>query len=216
MAHSAHIGITASSAIERALGLASRGGRRLLGIAGAPGAGKTTLARALAGRVAEAGVDVSTVPMDGFHLANQELERLGRGDRKGAPDTFDAHGFVALIGRLHRADEPVVYAPAFDHGRNEPIAGAIAVPATISLVIIEGNYLLLDGDPWARIRDLLDEAWYVDLDEESRRRRLIARHTAHGKTPADAIAWALGPDERNAEVIRMSRDRADYVVDPEH
>jgi len=186
----------------------------MLGIAGAPGAGKTTLATWLAAHVGADGGEVAYVPMDGFHLAQHELVRLGRAERKGAPDTFDAYGFVALLRRLRRGDEPVVYAPAFDHGRNEPLAGAIGVPRSTKLVIVEGNYLLLDQDPWAAVKDLLDDAWYVDIDDETRRERLIARHVASGRPPAAATAWALGPDERNAEIIQASRERADYLVKP--
>src|SRR5689334_9528142 len=158
----------------RARMLAATGERRILGIAGPPGGGKSTVARAV---VAELGTQARLVPMDGFHLAQAELVRLGRRDRMGAPDTFDAAGYVALLQRL-RSDEPVVYAPEFRREIEEPIAGAIAIPIDVPLVVTEGNYLLL----WPEVRPLLDEAWYVQTDEELRVQRLIQRHIEFGKT----------------------------------
>ncbi len=185
-------------------------GRRLLGITGAPGTGKSTLAAALARTF---GSELAVVvPMDGFHLAQAELDRLGRAGRKGAPDTFDAAGFVALLTRLHAADEPVTYAPQFRREIEEPIAGAIPVPREVPLVIVEGNYLLVDDGPWAAVRGLLDECWYVELDEETRLERLVARHRAHGKSEQEARAFAHGSDQANAEVIAATRVRADAVV----
>jgi pantothenate kinase len=194
--------------IARARRLAGASGRRVLGITGAPGAGKSTLAQRLADELAGAAV---LVPMDGFHLANATLDRLGRRARKGAPDTFDAHGFAALLRRL-REGGPTVYAPRFHREIEEPIAGAIAVPPDVALVITEGNYLLLDEGDWAPVRELLDEAWYLDCDEEVRLAGLIARHEEFGKSPADARAWALGTDQRNAVLIEATRARADLVV----
>src|SRR5215218_9597279 len=151
---------TDAELFARARALAEQGGRRILGIAGPPGGGKSTVARAV---VAELGEQARLVPMDGFHLAQSELVRLGRRDRMGAPDTFDAAGFAALLQRL-RGDEPVVYAPEFRREIEEPIAGAIAVPKEIPLVVTEGNYLLL----WPEVQPLLDETWYVETDEELR------------------------------------------------
>ncbi|MEE6297373.1 nucleoside/nucleotide kinase family protein [Georgenia wangjunii] len=173
--------------VERARALTT-GPRRILGIAGAPGSGKSTLTDALVSALAPAAV---LVPMDGFHLANAELERLGRRDRKGAPDTFDAAGYVALLTRLRAADGEAVYAPIFDRDLEEAIAGAVPVPPQTPLVVTEGNYLLLEDEPWARVRDLLDEAWFVEVDDELRVERLIRRHVEHGKTPAAAREWVL-------------------------
>ena len=209
-----------TDAVARARELAGRGARALLGVAGAPGAGKSTLAAAL---VAELGALAVDVPMDGFHLAQAELERLGRADRKGAPDTFDAHGFVALLRRIReqRPGDPVVYAPAFDRTLEEPVAGAIPVAADVPLVVVEGNYLLVTGGAdgadgcdggWAGVRPLLDECWFVQVDDDVRLARLTARHAAHGKAPAAAHAWAHGPDERNARLVAATRHRADAVV----
>ena len=192
----------------RARDLAERGGRRILGIAGPPGGGKSTVARAV---VAALGEQARLVPMDGFHLAQPELVRLGRRERMGAPDTFDSAGYAALLKRL-RGDEPVVYAPEFRREIEEPIAGAIAVPSTVPLVVTEGNYLLLQDERWAPIRDLLDETWYVETDEELRVQRLIQRHIEFGKTPEYARAWVMRSDERNAALVARTADRADHLV----
>ncbi|MFH9706056.1 nucleoside/nucleotide kinase family protein [Streptomyces luteogriseus] len=193
----------------------SRGGRRaILGIAGSPGAGKSTLAEHLVRELNGTGVPwVAHVPMDGFHLADAELERLGRRDRKGAPDTFDAAGYAALLARL-REDHPAdtVYAPGFERDLEQPLAGAVAVPASARLIVTEGNYLLLGTGAWPRVRPLLDEAWFCELPEPERLRRLIARHEAFGKTPEEAVAWVERSDQRNAELVAATRDRADLVV----
>jgi len=193
-----------AAAIARARALAETGTRKILGIAGPPGGGKSTVARAV---VAELGDQARLVPMDGFHLAQAELVRLGRRDRMGAPDTFDAAGYAALLQRL-RSDEPVVYAPEFRREIEEPIAGAIAVPTTVPLVVTEGNYLLL----WPEIKPLLDEAWYVETDEELRVQRLIQRHIEFGKTPEYARAWVMRSDERNAELVARTAAHADHLV----
>lgn len=192
-------------------GWADRGGRRILGIAGQPGAGKSTLAERLAAALGPALAVV--VPMDGFHFAQAELERLGRADRKGAPDTFDAAGYTALLHRLREPDGGTVYAPAFDRGLEEPIAGSIAVGPAVPLVITEGNYLLHDAGEWARVRPLLDEAWYLAPDDTLRIRRLVDRHVRHGKDQVGARAWVARSDEANARLIAPGRDRADLVLD---
>jgi pantothenate kinase len=195
---------TTDALMERARRLAAGGGRRILGIAGAPGAGKSTVAELV---VRALGDDARLVGMDGFHLAQSELVRLGRRDRMGAPDTFDAAGYVALLRRL-RGEEPVVYAPEFRRPPEEPFAGAIAVPRAVPLVVTEGNYVLL----WDDVRPLLDDAWYVETDEELRLARLIARHVEFGKSPAAAREWVMRSDQRNAEVIAPTKRHADAVV----
>ncbi|WP_067173076.1 nucleoside/nucleotide kinase family protein [Microtetraspora niveoalba] len=186
----------------------------VLGIAGKPGAGKSTLAAALARALNAEAPDRGVVlaPMDGFHLSNDVLDGLGLRDRKGAPETFDAWGFLALLERIRAGREPVVYAPTFDRAVEEPVAGAIPVPRETRLVITEGNYLLLDGEPWRRARALLDEVWYVEVADALRLDRLTARHAAFGKTPEQARAWATGSDERNAELVGRAAGRADLRV----
>jgi len=198
----------ADALVARAHALAQQGERRILGIAGPPGGGKSTVARQV---VAELGERARLVPMDGFHLAQAELVRLGRRERMGAPDTFDAAGYAALLARL-RGPEAVVYAPEFRREIEEPIAGAIAVPRQVPLVVTEGNYLLLQDERWAPIRGLLDEAWYVETDEELRVQRLIQRHIQFGKTPEYARAWVLRSDERNAELVKATAATADVLV----
>ncbi|MEU9144580.1 nucleoside/nucleotide kinase family protein [Streptomyces sp. NPDC048349] len=218
---------TTTELAGRAAALAARGSRRILGIAGPPGAGKSTLAALLAEALGPETAVV--VPMDGFHLARAELDRVGLTDRKGAPDTFDAAGYVALLRRLRGSDgvaadaaEAVdagtvgagtVYAPAFDRSLEEPIAGSIPVTPGVPLVITEGNYLLHDAGEWASVRALLDEAWYLAPDEELRVRRLVDRHVRHGKDPARARAWVARSDEPNARLVAAGRHRADLVVD---
>jgi pantothenate kinase len=196
-----------SALIERARRLAGAGGRRVLGITGPPGAGKSTLAERV---VAALGPDVARlVGMDGFHFAQAELERLGRADRKGAPDTFDADGYAALLARLRESRDEVVYAPEFRREIEEPIACAVPVPRAVPLVVTEGNYLLL----WDRVRPLLDDCWYITAaDEDARVERLIGRHVAFGRTPGAAREWVLRSDERNAAVVAATLERADLIV----
>jgi pantothenate kinase len=186
--------------------------RVLLGIAGPPGAGKTTLAGRIAAYAAEHhgfGTAV-VVGMDGFHLANEVLIALGRRDRKGAPDTFDVDGLVSLLERLVRRDEPVVYAPRFDRAQEAAIAGAVPIARDVRLVVVEGNYLLLDEGPWARMRATLDAVWYVDTPAAERRRRLLAR--ARRTYGPDAAAWVARVDEPNAAIVEATRARADRII----
>ncbi|MEU6547863.1 nucleoside/nucleotide kinase family protein [Streptomyces sp. NPDC046859] len=205
---------TFADLLDRARSLADGGGRAVLGIAGSPGAGKTTLAETLVRELNGTGDPwVAHVPMDGFHLADSELERLGRRERKGAPDTFDAAGYAALLRRLHEeTGDGTVYAPCFERVLEQPIAGAVPVEPTARLVVTEGNYLLLETGAWALVRPQLDEVWFCELEERERLRRLIARHERFGKTHEEAVAWVTRSDQRNAELVAATRDRADLVV----
>ncbi|MDR5760787.1 nucleoside/nucleotide kinase family protein [Caballeronia sp. LZ035] len=193
--------------LERLRRLADAGGRRILGLVGAPGAGKSTLAEAILDALPGRAV---VVPMDGYHLANVELQRLGRAGRKGAEDTFDSAGYVALLRRLReqRPDE-VVYAPAFRREIEEPIAGAIPVLPEVPLIVTEGNYLLLEHGHWRGVKPLLDEVWYVNVDQNLRRSRLLARHVSFGRSEDAAEQWVSQTDDVNARLIDATRLRAD-------
>jgi pantothenate kinase len=195
-------------ALERVRELLSGGGRKLLGLVGPPGAGKSTLALAIQREFPEVS---QLVPMDGFHLAQNELHRLDRAARKGAPDTFDSTGYLALLRRLRgQASDEIVYAPAFRREIEEPIAGAIPIHPHTQLVITEGNYLLLEGQPWALVGELLDDVWYVDVEDGLRVDRLTRRHEQFGRSRQDAINWVEANDEVNACLIALSRPRAKF------
>jgi pantothenate kinase len=206
--------------VARARGLVTPGRRALLGIVGSPGSGKSTLAEALLAALradTPPGADadwVAYVPMDGYHLADVELERIGLRHAKGAPDTFDAGGYVALLARLRDPDpaDDVIYAPAFERTLEQPLAGAIPVLREARLVLTEGNYLLLDTGRWPAVRPLLDEVWFCGLRDDVRSARLLARHVAFGKPPDAAAAWVASVDEPNAALIEATRVRADLVV----
>ena len=191
--------------------LLADGRRKLLGLVGAPGAGKSTVAAAMKTLL---GDRAQVVPMDGFHLANVELQRLGRAGRKGAPDTFDSAGYVALLQRLReqRPDGDIVYAPEFRREIEEPVAGTIAVLPTTQLVITEGNYLLHDVGPWAGAAAMLDEVWYVDIDDALREARLVRRHQQFGRSAEEARAWVDSTDAPNARLIAATRVRAQHVL----
>jgi pantothenate kinase len=193
--------------------LASSGQRVLVGIAGAPGAGKSTLATALAAALRDrSGEDAAVaVPMDGFHLANSELRRLGIEDRKGAPETFDAAGFVHLLERL-RAGEELVYAPAYSRVLHESIGGVIPVSAAVRTVVVEGNYLLVDSGAWAGVRPLLDLAIYLETPDRTRTGALLRRQRARGLDEAAARDWVHRSDEANAAVVAATRGRADVIL----
>ncbi|MFE1847787.1 nucleoside/nucleotide kinase family protein [Streptomyces sp. NPDC014603] len=207
--------LTFDDLLRRARALPRDGRRAILGIAGSPGAGKSTLAERLVRELNGAARQewAAHVPMDGFHLADAELVRLGRRDRKGAPDTFDAAGYAALLGRLReQRDDETVYAPAFERVLEQPVAGALPVPPAARLVVTEGNYLLCGEGAWARVRPLLDEVWFCAPDEDERVRRLVARHVRFGKPYDEAVAWVRRSDERNAALVAATRPSADLVV----
>jgi len=200
---------TIAQLVERARALASTGHRRVLGITGTPGAGKSTVCAELQ---AALGSDAVLVGMDGFHLANAELIRLGRRERKGAPDTFDVSGYVALLGRLRAQTDGVIYAPSFDRGLEESIGSAIAVDARVPLVITEGNYLLHDEADWQHVAAELDESWFLEIEADERRARLIARRESHGHPSDAAAAWVDGVDLPNALLVEQARERADLII----
>ena len=221
--HAQHPAVTVLAA--EVLALLQDRDRVVVGLAGPPGTGKSTVAAALVEHLRAAGTDSVLVPMDGFHLDQRELVRLGRAERKGAPDTFDVGGYVALLRRLCAADEPVVLAPRFDRDLEQSIGSAVAVHRPTRVVVTEGNYLLLDRSDlhhplsddmtmaaWPQVREQLDRCWFVDVDPEVRLERLVARHVAFGRSPEDAREWVLRNDEANAALVALTRPRADGMV----
>lgn len=204
---------TLARRVERA---ASGSPRYLLGIAGSPGSGKTTLAAALVSELNSRGPGTAAaLPMDGFHLANATLDRLGRRARKGALDTFDGWGFVALLHRVRADTDHTVFAPSFRRSVDEGVAAEIAIGPETRIVVVEGNYLLVDDGPWAHVRDALDQVWFCATTEAERESRLIERHTRHGRTVEAATRWAREVDGVNAALIEATRERADLVVSGE-
>nr|WP_269440148.1 nucleoside/nucleotide kinase family protein [Arthrobacter sp. zg-Y769] len=195
------------------------GGTVIVGVAGAPGAGKTTLVEALVRDLNGAVDDVEThrfahVPMDGFHLSDRELTRQGLLTRKGAPETFDAYGYAALLERLRSPRSAVVYAPGFERTLEQPLAGDIPVFPAAKVILTEGNYLLLDRPEWRHVRSRCTEVWYCEPDDELRVQRLVERHVRFGKAPEQAAAWVRDVDEANSRLVQESRHRADVVVRP--
>jgi pantothenate kinase len=204
--------LTADEALRMVTGevralLATAPGRVIVGITGPPGTGKSTFARRI---VEDAGPTASYVPMDGFHLASAQLDRLGRRARKGAPDTFDVDGYRATLARI-AADHGLrdVYVPDFDRALEEPVAAGRVVPADARLVVTEGNYLGL----WDGVRPLLTRLYYLDSERAVRRERLIARHVAGGRSDANAQHWVDTVDDRNAELIAATRGRCDRIIE---
>lgn len=202
---------------ERVIALSGGGHAVVIGITGAPGAGKTTLARQLVtllnrGEPNPERHRYAHVPMDGFHLADAELSRMGRLERKGAPDTFDADGYATLLQRLAVPRERVMYAPAFERTIEQPIAGAIPVYPSVRGVVTEGNYLLLDRPGWQEARAACAEVWFCELEDSLRRERLVSRHVEFGKTPAAAALFVEQVDERNARLVQETKDRADLLI----
>lgn len=188
-------------------------GRFLLGIAGSPGGGKSTLTAALVAALNERrGGGAAALPMDGFHLANASLDRLGRRDRKGALDTFDGWGFLALLHRVRAETDHTVYAPSFRREVDEGVAGEIAIEPAVRIVVVEGNYLLVEDEPWGNARGALDEVWFCETESAERELRLIDRHVRGGRTSEAAAAWAREVDGANATLIDATRSRADLIV----
>jgi pantothenate kinase len=206
--------MTADLLAHDAIALAGDSPRAILGIAGSPGAGKSRLVDLLVTRIrADKGADwVAHVPMDGFHLADAQLDRIGARGRKGAPDTFDAAGYAHLLERVKREVDDPVYVPGFDRTLEQPLAAALVVLPSARLVVTEGNYLLLDHPHWALARRAMDAVWFVASDESERIERLVARHIEFGKTPEEARAWVATTDQRNSELVAGTVGKADRVI----
>ena len=202
--------ISFTQALEKTHELLSNAGSRVIvGIAGKPGAGKSRLSSYL---VENLPADlVALVPMDGFHLSNEELIALGRRDRKGAPDTFDVSGYVKLLQAI-KTNESEIRFPVFHREIEASIADEGLVTPQTKLIITEGNYLLHDQGGWEAVSPLLDHRWYIGIDDSTRLERLVARHHRYGKDLEAAHNWAHGSDENNAQVVEASKSRADLIV----
>ena len=203
------VSLTLDQLASRAASLITDNGRHILGIAGAPGAGKSTASQAISQKLDSR---CTVVEMDGFHLANRELDRLGRREQKGAPETFDADGYAALLHRLRSADS-IVYAPVFDREIDESIGSATAVEPRTPLIVTEGNYLLLPNGSWPQVRAAIDTVWYLEVPEATRTQRLMKRHSRFGRSSEAAADWVRRVDQPNADMIAAARSRADLIVE---
>jgi pantothenate kinase len=196
--------------------------RMIVGIVGSPGAGKSTIATQLVELLSP---DAVMLAMDGYHLPQSTLVKLGRRERMGAPDTFDVDGFRGTLAALHShyprsqsgphqvANSGLALAvPGFDRIREEPVPDALRITPEFSIVIVEGNYLLLDSHGWGGIAAMLDLTFFIEVDHETRIERLVARHERFGKSPEDARDWALGPDESNARLIEQTASLTDHRI----
>jgi pantothenate kinase len=201
--------------VSRALALADRPGRALLGITGPPGAGKSTVTTAVVDGLRAEGITVAWVPMDGFHYTQAELVERGLRDVMGRIDTFDAEAYLTLLERLRAEPADTVAAPDFDRNIEEPVPDAIVVGPEVDLVVTEGNYLLDADEPWPAIRATLDEVWFIDLADDARLDRLLRRHIQFGKAEDEARRWMERVDEPNARRVMSRRDAADLVVNGE-
>ena len=185
------------------------GERKIVGLIGKPGAGKSTLSAQL---IEHLGAQAAILNMDGYHLSNLALRELGRADRKGAPDTFDALGFTAILQRVKNQVDQDIYFPVFDRSIEESIAAQGVITPEIKLVITEGNYLLHNENNWGGVKELLDESWFIEVDDQIRIERLVNRHHKFGKSKADAHSWATGSDENNARIVAQTRELADVII----
>ena len=185
------------------------GERKIVGLIGKPGAGKSTLSAQL---IQQLGDQAAILNMDGYHLSNLALHELGRADRKGAPDTFDALGFTEILKRVKHEVDKNIYFPVFDRAIEESIAAQGVIVPSVKLVITEGNYLLHNGDNWSGVKNLLDESWFIEVDDSLRIERLVNRHHKFGKSKVDALSWATCSDENNAKIVAQTRESADLII----
>ncbi len=189
-------------------------GRYFLGITGCPASGKSELANALSGETNfRTGSDLAiVVPMDGFHLPNSILEQHGLLQIKGAPETFDVNSFVELINRLHEFPDQITLCPAYDRELHNPVKDSITIKPSDRLIIVEGNYLLLNHSPWDLIRAKLDEIWYLDTPLDTVKERLFNRHVSGGASKREAERKITLVDVPNAELIKETCSLADKIV----
>ena len=202
---------TLEAALERAITLIqSEEARIIIGLVGKPGAGKSTLSSYLLKKLPKE--TTALVPMDGFHLSNAQLNKLGRIERKGAPDTFDSHSYADLLQRIKTDTSNDIYFPIFHRDIEESIAAEGVIHPHTSLILTEGNYLLLESNGWSQVAEMLTESWFLDIDNDRRMARLVARHIKYGKSTEAAHAWANGVDEGNAQLIERTRVNSDVII----
>lgn len=184
--------------------------RTMIGIVGKPGAGKSTVVTEIQKQFSTE--DVAIIPMDGYHLSNEELIRLGRRERKGAPDTFDVEGFISLITRVRNEIDKNHTFHIFHREIEASKADEGIVLRNTKVIVIEGNYLFSEEHNWSEVFPLLDQSWFIEIDDEIRMQRLITRHIKYGKTPQEAEDWSRGSDEANAKFIAKTASRAERII----
>ena len=184
--------------------------RSIIGIVGKPGAGKSTVVSEIEKRFDPS--QVSVIPMDGYHLSNEELISLDRRDRKGAPDTFDTQSFISLISKVKNNPETELRFPIFHREIEASKADEGIVQSGVKVIVVEGNYLFSEEHNWEGVFPLLDHTWFIEISDEVRIERLIARHIRYGKTPEDAEKWSRGSDEANARFIELTAHRAANII----
>jgi len=202
--------ISKEEALLRAESLLSAPENFVLGIVGKPGVGKSTFTQNLLNFLKSDRVAV--VPMDGFHLSNEELVKAGKRERKGAPDTFDVQAFIKLLQLLKKRSGREVIFPTFDRESETSIPAGGRILPSATLVVVEGNYLLYPDDGWGEVKNYFDETWYLELNENVRKSRLVDRHIFFGKSPIEAATWVENSDQKNALLIGASRTLAGIVV----
>ncbi|VBB09736.1 Hypothetical protein LUCI_5034 [Lucifera butyrica] len=188
--------------------------RFLLGITGIPAAGKSTLAGGLMRQVNQVLREEAAImiPMDGFHYSNERLAQEGLLALKGIPATFDDAGFVGLIRKIRTAGREKIFCPAYDRGLHNPVTAAICVEPGHKIIIVEGNYLLLEAPPWQELTALIDEFWFIDVSSAVSRERLLQRHALSGRSREEALRKIDSTDKPNAELILQTRSRADKII----
>ena len=184
--------------------------RSIIGIVGKPGAGKSTIVSEIEKRFDPS--QVSVIPMDGYHLSNEELIALGRRDCKGAPDTFDTQAFISLITKVKNSPDVEHRFPIFHREIEASIENEGSVPSSAKVIVVEGNYLFSEELNWQGVFPLLDHTWFIEIDDDIRIERLIARHIRFGKTPEAAEYWSRGSDEANARFIELTAHRASNKI----
>lgn len=204
-------GVTSASIVDALLARAGGKRRFMAAIAGPPGSGKSMLGATLEQALIERGEKAVLVPMDGFHFDDAVLRERGLADRKGAPETFDFAGLYTLLKRI-RAGEPDVAIPLFDRSMELSRAAAAIIARDARLILVEGNYLLLDEAPWSDLSDLFDFSVYLDVPRAELERRLLERWAHHGREAAVARHWVKTNDLPNAERVAKRRRTSDMVM----